>query len=72
MIVCQCRCITDRQVRAAVERGADDLESLGRACGAGTDCRGCHTTLEALLDERRFATLPAAGDARRLVVVAAA
>lgn len=71
MIVCQCRCVTDRQVRAAVERGADDLEALGRACGAGTDCRGCHATLEALLDDRRLAELPATGDPRRLLVVAA-
>ena len=71
MIVCQCRCVTDRQVRAAVERGADDLETLGRACGAGTDCQGCHATLETLLDDGRRAALPSAGDPRRLLVVAA-
>ena len=70
MIVCQCRCITDRQVRAAAERGADDLDSLARACGAGTDCRGCHSTLEMLLEDAR-AERPLAGDPRRLVVIAA-
>jgi bacterioferritin-associated ferredoxin len=70
LIVCQCRRITDRQVRAAVERGADDLEDLAFACGAGTDCRGCRETLEALLEDGRAAR-PAAGDPRRLVVVAA-
>jgi bacterioferritin-associated ferredoxin len=72
LIVCQCRRVTDRQVKTAVERGADDLESLGRACGAGTDCRGCHATLEMLLDDGRRAALPVAGDPRRLLVVAAA
>ena len=71
MIVCQCRSITDRQVRAAVDLGSDSLDDLADACGAGTDCRGCHETLEALLDEGRAAR-PAANDPRRLVVVAAA
>jgi bacterioferritin-associated ferredoxin len=70
LIVCQCRSVTDRQVRAAVERGAEDLGDLARSCGAGTDCRGCHPTLEALLDDAR-AERPRAGDPRRLVVVAA-
>jgi bacterioferritin-associated ferredoxin len=69
LIVCQCRCITDREVRAAVERGAEDLDDLARSCGAGTDCRGCHATLETLLEDR--APRPRAGDPRRLVVVAA-
>jgi bacterioferritin-associated ferredoxin len=70
MIVCQCRRITDRDVRAALERGAEDLDDLARDCGAGTDCRGCRASLEALLAERRFAA-PPEGDPRRLAVVAA-
>ena len=70
MIVCQCRRISDRHVRDAVERGASNLVDLARDCGAGSDCSGCHETLEALLGERNF-TLPQAGDPRRLVVVAA-
>ena len=70
MIVCQCRRITDRDVSAALERGAEDLVDLALACGAGTDCRGCHPTLEALLEDRR-AAVPPHGDRRRLAVVAA-
>jgi bacterioferritin-associated ferredoxin len=70
MIVCQCRRITDRDVRAAVERGARDLAGLARECGAGTDCRGCRPTLEALLADRRL-VVPPASDPRRLEVVAA-
>jgi bacterioferritin-associated ferredoxin len=70
MIVCQCRRITDRDVNAALERGAEDLVDLATACGAGTDCRGCHPTLEAMLEARRVA-VPPKGDRRRLAVVAA-
>jgi bacterioferritin-associated ferredoxin len=70
MIVCHCRRITDRDVRAAVERGAEDLVDLAVACGAGTDCRGCHPTLEALLESGRRAA-PPVGDPRRLAVIAA-
>jgi len=70
MIVCQCRRVTDRDVRAAFERGAEDLDDLVAACGAGTDCRGCRPTLEALLAERLRA-MARTNDPRRLEVVAA-
>ena len=52
MIVCQCRGISDRDVRDAVRRGAVDLADLAAECGAGADCRGCHATLEDLLPRR--------------------
>jgi bacterioferritin-associated ferredoxin len=57
-------------VDAAIDRGATDVASIGRQCGAGTDCCGCHPTLEALLADR-LVSVPAAGDARRLAVIAA-
>ena len=49
MIVCHCRVVSDRQVRAAIEHGVDDLEGIAEACGAGSDCGGCHPRLEHLL-----------------------
>ena len=70
MIVCQCRRVTDRDVRAAVSRGASELNDLARECGAGTDCCGCHPTLEAMLEDLVVAG-PPPGDRRRLTVVAA-
>ena len=72
MIVCQCRRVTDRDVRAAVARGASDLAELARECGAGTDCRGCRSTLEALLEDGRLiAVVPVGEKVRRAAVVAA-
>jgi bacterioferritin-associated ferredoxin len=52
MFVCHCRAVSDRVVRAAVEAGDRTIEELGRSCGAGTDCGGCHEVLEELLEPR--------------------
>jgi bacterioferritin-associated ferredoxin len=41
--------VSDRVVRAAVEAGDRTIEELGRTCGAGTDCGGCHEVLAELL-----------------------
>jgi bacterioferritin-associated ferredoxin len=70
VIVCQCRRVSDREVRAAVARGAESIDEIASACGAGAECRGCESNLAALLAESRG--LPAPGDRRRLLVVAAA
>ena len=41
MRVCHCHAVTDRDIRSAVRSGACSVESVGRACGAGTSCGGC-------------------------------
>lgn len=51
MYICQCRAVTDRRIRAAVNAGAEDPAELARHCGAGTRCGGCLPALRALLDE---------------------
>lgn len=52
MIVCLCRAKTDRDVAEAIENGAASIRDL-QACGIGTDCRGCHTTLRQMLAAAR-------------------
>jgi bacterioferritin-associated ferredoxin len=42
--------VSDRVVEAAVEAGDRTIEELGRSCGAGTDCGGCHELLADLLE----------------------
>ena len=49
MIVCLCRNISSRRIEQAIADGADSVESVGRACGAGTDCGGCHRELDEML-----------------------
>lgn len=50
MIVCHCRAVSDRVVRAVIRSGADSLEEVTEQCGAGAGCGGCHPVIEHLLD----------------------
>ncbi len=60
MLVCHCNSVTDREIRASIQRGARCLESVERACGAGAGCGGCVGAVEELLDEetKRVPRLP--------------
>lgn len=49
MIVCHCTATNDRTVREAIASGADEVTQVTMACGAGSDCGGCHRTIERLL-----------------------
>jgi len=61
MIVCMCRAVTLRTVRAAIESGADSLEAVERRCGAGGDCGSCR---EEIADVLRAACADAAARGR--------
>jgi bacterioferritin-associated ferredoxin len=41
MIVCVCKAVSDRQIRAAVKGGAATLRDLTRDLGLGTCCGKC-------------------------------
>ena len=41
MIVCVCKAVSDRQIRAAVRDGANSLRHLTRDLGVGTCCGKC-------------------------------
>ena len=41
MIVCICKVVSDRHIRAAVKGGATRLADLSRATGLGTCCGKC-------------------------------
>lgn len=53
MIVCHCRVVSDRQVKAAIDHGAEHVDDITHACGAGSDCGGCHQRLANLLRQAR-------------------
>jgi bacterioferritin-associated ferredoxin len=53
MIVCHCMQLSDRAVRAAVHAGAQDLEQVAAACGAGECCGGCKPLIAELVAEER-------------------
>ena len=51
MLVCHCRVVNDRRIRAEIDRGARDEVDIALACGAGTECGGCLPAVNRLLDE---------------------
>ena len=51
MLICHCRSVNDRTIRAAIVEGAQNPESVARRCGAGADCGGCLPALRALLHD---------------------
>jgi bacterioferritin-associated ferredoxin len=52
VIVCHCRAVSDRAIRAAIEGGADERELVER-CGAGGHCGECMPAVRRLLAEQR-------------------
>ena len=53
VIICICRAVSDRTVRAAASAGARTVADVGRACGAGTGCGACRGQVAALLEDVR-------------------
>lgn len=51
MYVCICNGVTDREIRAAVGRGARRLEDLSRELGVATGCGSCACAANELLSE---------------------
>lgn len=49
MIVCICKVVTDRQVRAARAAGASTVAAVGAVTGAGTACGCCREAIAAIL-----------------------
>ncbi len=50
MLVCQCRGITDRQIRRLVRDGAGSVRDIARATGAGRDCGGCRSDVKKVVE----------------------
>jgi bacterioferritin-associated ferredoxin len=63
MIVCHCRAVSDRVIRAEIEQGAAVEDEIVKRCGAGGHCGGCLPALQRLLaqhDRRSAERAPAA------------
>jgi bacterioferritin-associated ferredoxin len=51
MYVCICRAVTDKVVKATIRAGAETVDAVANACGAGGDCGGCRGAIDAMIDE---------------------
>lgn len=52
MYVCICNAVTDHEVEAAVDAGADCVASVGAATRAGTTCGSCHDVIDEIVEQR--------------------
>jgi NAD(P)H-nitrite reductase len=50
-VVCYCQNVTNGMIKKAVEEGADTLEEVQAATGAGTVCGGCLENVRRLVDQ---------------------
>ena len=51
--VCGCKGVSLKSVVEAVENGADTVEKVGEATGAGTDCGRCKILIENVIKLKR-------------------
>jgi bacterioferritin-associated ferredoxin len=61
MVLCVCKCVTEREIDAVVRSGARTVDAVGEVCGAGTDCGMCREAIEERL-EGSCASCPRAPD----------
>lgn len=50
MLICHCRVVSDRNIKAAVSAGARTVGQVGRACRAGTCCGGCVPAIAEIIE----------------------
>ena len=51
MIVCSCHAIPCSRIRSIIREGAQTVDAVGAACGAGTDCGSCRDLIDELIEE---------------------
>jgi bacterioferritin-associated ferredoxin len=51
VIVCHCRAVTDRTIRACIREGASTLDVVSAETGASACCGGCEPAVTRILEE---------------------
>src|SRR3954447_6241423 len=51
VIICSCRAVNDRTIRAAIDDGARTLDEIAERCRAGSRCGGCRPAVQEVLAE---------------------
>ena len=51
MYVCICKSVTDKQIRRAALKGADNLYELREQLGVAAGCGTCASTAQEILDQ---------------------
>jgi bacterioferritin-associated ferredoxin len=53
LYVCICHAVTDRDIRACIEEGADSLRDLRKCLGVATQCGKCGCHVREILKEEK-------------------
>jgi len=65
VIVCHCRAVSDRTIRASIRGGATTVDEVAEDTGASACCGGCEPTVTQILEQElgpaRLASAPPAG-----------
>jgi bacterioferritin-associated ferredoxin len=51
MFVCICRVVTQSRIHAVIAAGANTVDEVTNACGAGGDCGSCRDEIQSMIDE---------------------
>ena len=62
MIVCHCRAVTDRTIRACIREGASTLDVISAETGASACCGGCEPTVNRIIEEELGTPLASSTD----------
>ena len=60
MIVCVCNAVSESEIRACVELGCTDLESVREAVGVASCCGACSECAREIIDRCQAASIEAA------------
>jgi len=53
MYVCICRAMTEQEIQAAIELGADSMHALRSQLGVSTECGKCAPEIQKILNNYR-------------------
>lgn len=56
-IICYCSGTTQEQIQELIDEGVDNLDRISRVTGACSGCGSCDTSILALLDEAKRASV---------------
>ncbi|MFC4336663.1 (2Fe-2S)-binding protein [Salininema proteolyticum] len=59
MFACICMGVSEEEVHECAASGADTVEAVGDACGAGTSCGNCHSRLRGMIESHFEQSVPA-------------
>jgi bacterioferritin-associated ferredoxin len=63
LYICICHAVTDRDIRACIEDGADSMHALRQQLCVGTQCGKCARDVRGILREEKSGSASAFADA---------